>query len=133
VFVVRHVGRPVAGSFTLRYRGVFEVPWASSLAAYRQLCPNMLLYWSMMQAAVASGSTTFDFGRSSPDSGTFRFKDQWGATPTPLHWEYILLTRPAPPDQGPTNGRFQKAIDLWTHMPLWLANTVGPRIVRHIP
>lgn len=133
VFVVRHQGKPVAGSFTLRYRDVLEIPWASSLTAYRQLCPNMLLYWSMMQSAVASGCTTFDFGRSSPDAGTFHFKTQWGAAPEPLHWEYVLLTRAEPPDQGPTNSKFQRAIDAWTRLPLWVTNTVGPHIVRHIP
>jgi hypothetical protein len=27
-----------------------------------------------------------DFGRSTPDAGTFRFKKQWGAVPVDLHW-----------------------------------------------
>ena len=37
----------------------------------------------------SDGYRTFDFGRSTPDEGTFHFKKQWGAAP-PLHWEYWL-------------------------------------------
>ena len=32
----------------------------------------------------------FDFGRSTLDGGTFRFKRQWGAQPLQLHWHYWL-------------------------------------------
>ena len=28
----------------------------------------------------------FDFGRSSPNKGTFKFKEQWGAEPHALNW-----------------------------------------------
>ena len=103
VTVVRCEGRPVAASVVMHWRGVVLVPWASSLKHYRQRCPNMLLYWSMMESAIAAGAQQFDFGRSSPGSGTHAFKLQWGATERPLHWEYALLSRDAPPDQGPTN------------------------------
>jgi FemAB-related protein (PEP-CTERM system-associated) len=133
IFVVRHQGRPVAASFTCAWRDVIEVPWASSLRAYRHLCPNMLLYWTMIETAAAEGRATFDFGRSTPDAGTFHFKVQWGAQPSPLHWEYVLLKSAAIPDHGPTNPKFSAAIELWKRLPLWLTTGVGPAIVRHIP
>jgi FemAB-related protein (PEP-CTERM system-associated) len=133
VFVVRHGGRSIAGAVALVYRGTFEVPWASSLKAYRHLAPNMLLYWTMLTSAVERGCTTFDFGRSTPEGGTFHFKQQWGAQPVPLHWEYLLLERTAIPDQGPTNPRFHAAIALWKRLPLQLTVRLGPAIVRHIP
>jgi serine/alanine adding enzyme len=74
-----------------------------------------------------------DFGRSSPDAGTHHFKLQWGAEASPLHWEYVLLTRESVPDQGPRNPRFGAAIEQWKRLPLPLANRLGPWIVRHIP
>ena len=55
------------------------VPWASSLREYFSLCPNNLLYWEMIRWGCKNGYQRFDFGRSSPDSGTYRFKKQWGA------------------------------------------------------
>jgi len=75
----------------------------------------------------------FDFGRSTPGEGTYKFKEQWGAEPVALHWEYWLATGDAPPDQSPKNPKFRLAIESWKRLPLWLANAVGPSIVRGIP
>lgn len=133
VHVVRAGGVPVAASITLRHRDAVLVPWASSLREYRARCPNMLLYWTMMEAAVQSGASTFDFGRSSPGSGPHQFKVQWGATETPMQWEYVLLSRNAVPEQGPDNPKFSAAIDGWKRLPVAVANIIGPHIVRHIP
>jgi drug/metabolite transporter (DMT)-like permease len=113
--------------------GLVLVPWASSLRAYRHLCPNMLLYWTMMEGAIGGGFRVFDFGRSSRGAGTHQFKLQWGAEESPLHWEYVLVNRETAPDQGPANPRFNLAIEAWRRLPLWLANRVGPAIVRNIP
>ena len=133
IFVVRCNGRPVAASLVLQWRGSALVPWASSLKRYRQQCPNMLLYWSMMEGAISAGAQRFDFGRSSPGSGTHAFKLQWGASERPMHWEYSLLSRELPPDQGPTNARFERLIAMWQRLPLPVANMIGPRVVRNIP
>jgi FemAB-related protein (PEP-CTERM system-associated) len=132
VFVVRKDRTPVAAGLDVSFRGVTLVPWASSLRDYRALCPNMLLYWSMLEQAVAAGATTFDFGRSSPGAGTHAFKVQWGAEAVPLNWEYVLLAGDAVPDQGPANPRFQTAIELWKKLPLSVAGRVGPVLARHL-
>lgn len=132
-FVVRLGGVPVAASVTFRWRQVTEVPWASSLREHRALCPNMLLYWTMLKRAIEVGSDTFDFGRSTPNESTFHFKAQWGASATPFAWEYWLANGGALPDQSPSNPKFQLAIESWKRLPLWLANRLGPQIVRSIP
>jgi len=87
VFVVRHSGTPVAGAVTIGFRGTLEIPSASSRRSARQLCPNMLLYWHIMQQAITDGYRILDFGRSTPDKGTYHFKRQWGAEPGPMCWE----------------------------------------------
>ncbi len=133
VFLVRSGRRPVAGGVAVRFKDTSIVPWASSLRAFRTQCPNMLLYWAMLEHAIRDGAAVFDFGRSTPGGGTHQFKLQWGARETPLHWEYVLLAGTSVPDHGPTNPRFGRAIEIWKRCPLWLANAVGPRIVRAIP
>jgi FemAB-related protein (PEP-CTERM system-associated) len=133
VFVVSRGATPVAAALTLRFNDTVLVPWASSLRSYRHFCPNMLLYWSMLEHAIGGGARVFDFGRSTPEGGTYHFKLQWGAIPVDQSWEYILLRDGGIPDQGPSNGRFGTAIKLWQRLPLWLANAAGPRLVRHIP
>jgi len=131
--IVRLKDKPVAAGFTFRTRGTIEIPWASSIRDFNNLCPNHLLYWSAIEAALAEGCEVFDFGRSTPGEGTYKFKEQWGAEPVALHWEYWLASGDEPPDQGPKNPKFRMAIETWKRLPLWLANAVGPSIVRGIP
>jgi FemAB-related protein (PEP-CTERM system-associated) len=133
VVVVRHERVTVAAGIALRHGSVCELPWASSLRAYRASCPNNLLYWTTITSAIAAGCTTFDFGRSTPGEGTFHFKRQWGAEPVPLHWEYPWLADSRVPDLTPKNPRYALAIEMWKRVPLTLATLVGPSIVRCIP
>jgi FemAB-related protein (PEP-CTERM system-associated) len=133
VHVVRHGAVPVAAAVTIRFANRVIVPWASALREYRHLCSNMLLYWQMLESAIGNGVRTFDFGRSSVGGGTHQFKQQWGAAEVPLHWEYVLLNHTRLPDHGPQNAKFTAAVEGWKRLPLWLANRVGPAIVRNIP
>jgi FemAB-related protein (PEP-CTERM system-associated) len=133
LIVVYVKGAPIAAGFTLRTRTMVEIPWASSIREYNNLCPNHLLYWHAIETAIADGCDVFDFGRSTPDEGTYKFKEQWGAEPVPLHWEYCLVGASSVPDQSPKNPKFQLAIETWKRLPLWLANAAGPHIVRGIP
>ena len=133
VFLVDKGDITVAGAITLSSRDTIENPWASSLREYRSLSPNTLMYWRMIEHAVATGHTTFDFGRSTPNEGTFHFKQQWGAQPTPLHWEYVLAKGRTLPNLSPSNPKYRAAIALWQRLPLGVANRLGPHIVRSIP
>jgi serine/alanine adding enzyme len=81
LFVVRAGRTPVAAALLLHGRGVTEVPSASALRQYNSTCANMLLYWKLLERAVERGQAVFDFGRSTIDGNTYRFKKQWGATP----------------------------------------------------
>jgi serine/alanine adding enzyme len=133
VHVVRLGAIPVAAGITFAHRRTIEVPWASSLKAYRALCPNNLLYWSIIEHAVTGQFETLDFGRSTPEEGTYEFKRQWGAEPSPLFWEYALVSAESMPDQSPANPKFKSAIELWKRLPVPVATVIGPHIVRSIP
>jgi serine/alanine adding enzyme len=133
LIVVRLKDTAVAAGLTYRTGDTVEIPWASSIRDYNPLCPNHLLYWHAIETALAEDVRMFDFGRSTPGEGTFKFKEQWGARPVQLHWEYWLASGDALPDQSPKNPKFRVAIESWKHLPLWLANTLGPGIVRGIP
>jgi serine/alanine adding enzyme len=132
VFVVRVENEPVAASITVGWRDRIEVPWASALRAHNDKAPNMLLYWTMLKQAVAAGASTFDFGRSTPDESTYRFKAQWGAQPRELVWEYLGLAGEAP-EHGPGSARFRLAVRAWQRLPVPVATMLGPVIVRNIP
>jgi serine/alanine adding enzyme len=133
VFLVVHAGRPVAASIVHWHASTIEVPWASALRAFNPLCANVLLYWHMLEFAASRRFRTFDFGRSTPDEGTFHFKRQWGAEPHELVWEYWAADGASIPDLSPKNPSFSLAIKAWQRLPLSIATTIGPRIVRNIP
>ena len=133
IFVVNLRGRPVAAGITLAHRHTLEIPSASSLREFNRFSVNMLLYWSVLKYAIAQGHDQFDFGRSTMDAGTYRFKKQWGAVPKKLLWHYSLAEGGRIPELSPANPKYRAAITLWQHMPIWIANKVGPHIVRNLP
>jgi FemAB-related protein (PEP-CTERM system-associated) len=126
-------GKTVASGIMTWFRDTLELPWASSLRDHRALCPNNLLYWEAIKFAIGSGSKYFDFGRSTPDGGTYRFKSQWGARPVPLYWQYLLNRGVTLPELNPANPRYARAIRLWQQLPVTLTRILGPMIVRNIP
>jgi FemAB-related protein (PEP-CTERM system-associated) len=131
--VVRLGNKPVAAGLTYRTDTTVEIPWASSIRDFNHLCPNHLLYWSAIEGALDEGCQVFDFGRSTPNEGTYNFKAQWGARPVALHWEYVLSAGETLPNISPSNQRFSLAINCWKRLPLGMANRLGPAIVRAIP
>jgi FemAB-related protein (PEP-CTERM system-associated) len=133
VFVVRLKGKAVAAGFTLGGGGRLEIPWASSLREANAVGVNMLLYWNILEYACGAGYEVFDFGRSTADSGTYRFKQQWGAEPRQLYWHYWLRDGGAPPMMNPHNPKYRLAVAVWQRLPLAVANRLGPPLVRNLP
>ena len=130
--VVRHAGAPVAAAMLLHGDGVTEVPSASSLRAHNKTNANMLMYWHLLERAIERGQDVFDFGRSSPDSGTYDFKAQWGAKPEPSVWQYYVR-KGSVGEMRSDNPRYERMIRVWQRLPLRLTRALGPRIVRGIP
>ena len=133
VFSVLSGRTVIAAGIALVYRDTLEVPWAASLREFRSMCPNNMLYWHLIQSAIKEGFRRFDFGRSTPGEGTFNFKEQWGAQPVPLAWEYWLPNSQPLPDLSPKNAKYQMAIQIWKRLPLPVTKWLGPSIVRGIP
>jgi serine/alanine adding enzyme len=122
---------PVACSLMIGFKDTMSNPWASSLLEYRELSPNMLLYWTMLEYASNQGFTFFDFGRSSVDEGTYHFKEQWGAKPLPLAWYYISNGRRFA-SMGTDKTKFGKAISCWQKLPVPVTKVIGPMIRKYI-
>ena len=86
----------------------------------------MLLYSAVLEFACREGFKEFDFGRSSVDSGTYRFKQQWGAQPHQLYWYYWLAEGRSIPELNPDNPKFKAAISVWQHLPFPVTNLWAP-------
>jgi FemAB-related protein (PEP-CTERM system-associated) len=131
--LVEREGVPAAAGICVGHRGFTEIHWAASRRDLLAASPNMLLYWEAISHAARTGLRTFCFGRSTIDSGPYRFKKQWGALPTPLSWEYLLAEGTELPRLNPDNPKFRIAVSTWKKLPVPLTRILGPPIVRHIP
>jgi serine/alanine adding enzyme len=133
ICTVYYQNQPVASGFVIGFRDMLEIPWGSSLRSMNRFSPNMLMYWTLLKYACETGYRVFDFGRSSPDSGTYRFKESWGAKPVPLYWHYWLPAGLELPELNPANPKYRFAINVWKHLPVGLTRLIGPTIVRNLP
>jgi serine/alanine adding enzyme len=122
---------PVAAGFGFDWRGEFEITWASSLRSFSAHAPNMLLYWSMMEAAMERGCRTFNFERSTPDTGTHRFKSQWGGETANLAW--LRWPDRAASHEKSRPSAASVAARAWSGLPLVIANRIGPLLSRSLP
>lgn len=125
--VVSLDGQPAAAAIVLLHNGTLYNPWASSIRKYRPFCPNMQLYWSMLQHAVDTECRWLDFGRSTPNAPTCRFKMQWGAEMTPLCWHVYSSARRV---WLPSSESLE--LEHWKTMDLMCSRQKGPAIRRWI-
>lgn len=132
--VIESRGEPWAAGFLVFWRGRAEVPWASCRAQAKPLGANMKLYWELLSQAIARGCQSFDFGRSTVDSGTYKFKLQWGAQPVPLYWYRWERHAGMDTSSGEERGRaLQLATAIWQRLPLPVANALGPLVSGGLP
>ena len=130
-------GTPAAAGLVLMNRRTVSIPWASSLRRFNALNPNMLLYWTFLAFAADRGFERFDFGRSTPGEGTYRFKEQWGARPEPLRWDMLEggavtsvwkpSSRPGPPGVARRVGE-----SVIQRLPVALATSLGSACRRYL-
>lgn len=127
-----HLKECVAAGITLESNKKVEIPWASSLRRFNKAAPNMLMYWEAIKCAADAGNDSFDFGRSSLDSGPHRFKKQWGSLAQELHWYYLGDSEKIP-NITPENPKFRTLVNCWRRLPLPISTTIGPWITKSLP
>lgn len=133
IVVIKHKGIPVAAGFLIGYNNKLEIPWAATLNTVKSIGVGMLLYWEIIKRAISKHYRNFDFGRSSVNSGTYKFKKQWGAVEKQLYWHYWLSPGTSMPKLSPDNAKYKMAIQVWKRLPLTITNAIGPSIVKYLP
>lgn len=133
LIVVELDGRPVAAAFLAGHGDMLEIPWASTLKQANAVSMNMFLYRQVLSHAIDQGYEFFDFGRSSRDSSTYRFKQQWGAQPVQNYWHYWLAGGGELPQLNPNNPKFRLLIATWRRLPVLLTRVIGPHVVKNLP
>ncbi len=128
----------ITGAGILLFAGEkVSIPWASTVREYNRLAPNMLLYWNLLRISCERGCLEFDFGRSSYNEGTYKFKSQWGAKPVALAWQQWQQGEPKEKPietvgDGTNSWVRESVVWLWQRLPLHVTTWLGPKIRKHI-
>jgi len=133
VHVVRLDDRAIGAGLTIQNDDRVEIPWASSLKRFNSLCVNHLLYWHLLEQACRGGFQWFHFGRSTIDTGPYRFKKQWGSETKPLYWYKFDLRTGRAQDCLTPGERYQWAVRIWKRLPVALTRRIGPSLIAKIP
>ena len=125
-------GKVIASVMSFYFRDEVLPYYGGGVDAARAVAGNDFMYWDLMRRACERGLKVFDFGRSKRGTGSFDFKKNWGFEPTPLYYEYFLVTDSEVPEINPLNPKYRLFIQAWKKMPLALANVIGPHIVKNL-
>lgn len=123
---------PVAAGFGIENGHEVEISWASALRRYSKMAPNMALYGAFIRRACERNFAVFNFGRCTPDSGTHKFKKQWGSRDEPLPWYQLGGSVDAAPP-NPDQGAYGTAVRIWQKLPLAVTTPLGARLIGGIP
>jgi FemAB-related protein (PEP-CTERM system-associated) len=132
VLTVRDADRPVASVLNFYWRDEVLPYYGGGTEAARACFANDFMYWEVMRRAAARGCALFDFGRSKQGTGAFSFKKNWGFTPEPLQYRFLLAPGEVFPEVNPLNPKYRLMIAAWKKLPLPLANLIGPVLVRGV-
>lgn len=126
---------PIGAGLVLSVSDKACIPWASTVRDFNRLAPNMLLYWSLLGYCADNGIRSFDFGRSTYEEGTYKFKKQWGAEPELLEWKkiYATGTQTSSTDTASSSSKAREAIEgIWRKLPVPVSTALGSLIRPYI-
>jgi len=130
--VVDTARKPVSSVLSFYFKDEVLPYYAGDCAEARELAANDFKYWELMRRACEKGVRVFDFGRSKQGTGPYDFKKNWGFEPAPLAYEYSLYKRASIPQNNPLNPKYRAFIALWKHLPMPVANALGPHLVKSL-
>lgn len=118
ISLVSHDGMPISALFNVKDSEHVHNVWAGALFEYRNLCPNYLNYWSVIEWCCLRGYNRFDFGRSILGSPQEHFKKQWGAELTQL--TYVDLRSGEHANTIDPNSAIVAALSsIWRRLPMF--------------
>lgn len=132
IVTITHDGHAVASVMNFYFRDEVLPYYGGGLTEARRIAANDFMYWEVMRRACERGYKFFDFGRSKEGTGAYSFKKNWGFEPEPWTYEYLLLKGGEIPEINPLNPKYRLFIAGWKKLPVGVAKTIGPLIVRGI-
>jgi FemAB-related protein (PEP-CTERM system-associated) len=133
IFLAVRGGEAIAGTFAVSFKRVVEGLWACSLRKSFEFNANEFLYWKHLESGCRDGFLRFDLGRSTKESGSFKFKKKFGAHTRQLYYQYCLSRTDRIPVMDVETLKYRIARGVWKRMPLRLTKQLGPHIRKYMP
>jgi len=133
LFIVWKGSEPVDAMLNLHSKDTFITGYAAPQNEWRKLCPNDLMYWSMIEWAAVQGFRHFDFGADSPrQTGLLRFKKKWGGVEHAMSYSHFLNGAKAPPNLDSSSAVFEAVRKVWKVLPIPLGRLLGSWVTRQL-
>lgn len=102
LYMAFYEGKPIAGTIAIRFSRTMKYQYGASSNEHRNVYPNYLLQWKMIQWGLESGCEIYDFGGISGDLenednplyGLYRFKRGFNGYVEQFVGEYDYVMKP---------------------------------------
>jgi serine/alanine adding enzyme len=137
LFVVERGERLLAGVVCHIFKDTVELMYNGSDPAELEVRPNHLLNWGVLGWASRHGYARMDIGDAQPGGPLARFKEQFGAVPTPdFRYDYVVGAAPAHERARAVTGGLEKIDEetltakAWARVPLPALRFAGAAVAR---
>lgn len=107
---------------------ILYYPYGANLIEYNNKYLNNFMYWEAVKLGISLELELLDLGRSPLNSGTYKYKEQWGAKPVQLSYFLLGGAGHAPPNKDDLNF----LVELWKKIPAVITDFVGKKIIKYV-
>lgn len=105
-------------------------PFGANLTEYNNKYLNNFMYWEAVRFGIRQGMSYLDLGRSPAGSGTYTYKEKWGAKPEQLR--YYVYDGGAKGANPPDKESLSLFVELWKKTPDFITGPIGKRLIKYV-
>jgi serine/alanine adding enzyme len=105
-------------------------PYGANLSEYNGKYLNNFMYWEAVRFGISKGFKYLDLGRSQTGSGTYKYKERWGATAEQL--KYLVYTGDGKVSGPPDKEGLSFLVQLWKITPAIITDNVGKKLIKYL-
>ncbi|WP_248925654.1 GNAT family N-acetyltransferase [Paenibacillus hamazuiensis] len=128
----KQTGQVVGGMLLLTSpaNSTLYYPYGANLIEYNGKYLNNFMYWEAVRFGIRSGMKHLDLGRSQTGSGTYKYKEQWGAVAQQLN--YCVYDGGAGRHSAPDKEKLGFFIEMWKVTPGFVTDYVGKKLIKYL-
>jgi FemAB-related protein (PEP-CTERM system-associated) len=120
---------PCAAGLSIFHNDQVDFVYGPILNKYRSLNIGEYLYWSIIDENFKKGYRKINLGRSLDGSGNEQFKLKWRPSVHKMANWYYFSGNTKFPGLNQYNKKLKPAVALWSHLPVWFHELMGPYFI----